>query len=186
MSPTLSRSTPSTGAIVLRFVSVLLVALTLDLASKAWAVTELANGGIVLADRFSLLLAFNTGIAGGASIGPLTWPINVIGTMAAIVLVSSVVLPLARVDRRASLAMGLVAGGASGNLTSLLTEPRGVPDFLAARLQDSILVFNVADIALWLGAGILVPITLGLVRTIRAQQVSERPEGTVAEAARTA
>lgn len=161
---------PTPQGVAIGYLSVLVVALALDLASKGWAVSALAAGSVVLADSFALMLVFNSGLAGGASIGPLTWPINVVTTVASILLVSSVVYPLARVSPRATLAMGLIAGGASGNLVSLVAEPRGVPDFLALHLAGSALVFNVADVALWLGAGILVPITVGLFRTIRAEE----------------
>jgi lipoprotein signal peptidase len=94
----------------------------------------------------------------------------VLSTLATVALVVSVVLPLARVDRRAAMAMGLIAGGASGNLASLIGEPRGVPDFLAQRLGDSILVYNLADVALWIGAALLVPVTLGLVKAVRTER----------------
>lgn len=156
--------------VALGYAAVLLVALALDLASKGWAVSALSDGSRVISDSFALMLVFNSGLAGGASIGPLTWPINVVTTIASILLVSSVVYPLALVSPRATLAMGLIAGGAMGNLVSLIVEPRGVPDFLALHMAGSALVFNVADVALWVGAGILVPITAGLLRTIRAQE----------------
>lgn len=160
----------SPARVAVGYLAVLLVALAIDLVTKSWAVSALAAGAVVLTDSFALMLIFNSGLAGGASIGPLTWPVNMVTTVASILLVSSVVYPLAQVSPRATLAMGLIAGGASGNLVSLVAEPRGVPDFLAVHVGSSALVFNMADVALWLGAGILVPITVGLFRTIRAQE----------------
>lgn len=169
----MSVSTPTSRdrhAVGLRFVAWATVALVADLGTKYWAVTSLSDRTVVMSDWFSLMLVFNTGVAGGASIGPYTWLFNVLSTLATVALVVSVVLPLARVDSRASLAMGLVAGGASGNLASIIGEPRGVPDFLAQRVGDAIIVYNVADIALWIGAAILVPVTFGLVKAVRAER----------------
>ncbi len=168
--PRTSASPISARSTVVWFALWATVALGLDLITKQWAVATLSNGGMVLTDRFALMLLFNTGAAGGISLGQFTWLINVVGTAATVALVMTVLLPLARVDQRAMLAMGLIAGGASGNLASLIVEPRGVPDFLALRLSESMIVFNVADIALWVGAALLVPITMGLVRAVRAQR----------------
>ncbi len=156
--------------VALHFVGWAALALIADLGSKQWAISALTDRTMVLSDWFSLMLVFNTGAAGGVSLGPQTWLINVVTTLATVALVASVVLPLARVDGRAALAMGLIAGGASGNLASLIGESRGVPDFLAQRVGESVLVYNVADIALWAGAAVLVPVTLGLVRAVRSER----------------
>jgi signal peptidase II len=164
------RAPISTPQIALRFIGWATVVLVLDLMSKHWAVTALADSAVAITDGLALFLVFNSGLAGGASIGPYTWLVNALGTLATVGMVVGAVVPLARVDRRASVAMGMVAGGALGNLTSILGEARGVPDFLALRLADVWVVFNVADIGLWLGAALLVPIVLALVRIIRDER----------------
>lgn len=171
-SARLSRLSASDSRVAMRFLGWAALAVIADLGTKYWAVTSLADRSIVLSDWFSMMLVFNTGVAGGASIGPHTWLINVLSTVATVLLVMSVVLPLARVDRRAAMAMGLIAGGASGNLASLVGESRGVPDFLAQQVGSSIIVFNVADVALWLGAATLIPITLGLIRVIKKDRLA--------------
>jgi len=160
----------SAQQIALRFMGWATLVLMADLLTKQWAVTSLADRSVPLVDWFSLFLVFNTGAAGGVSLGPYTWLINLAGTAATVAMVVAVVLPLARVDARASAAMGMVAGGALGNLASLLGEARGVPDFLALRIADAFVVFNVADVGLWAGAALLLPVTLGLVRIIRADR----------------
>jgi signal peptidase II len=165
-----TESTSAAHPIALRFIGWAALVLLADLSSKYWAVTWLADRTIPLGDWFSLFLVFNTGAAGGVSLGTHTWLINLIGTAATVAMVVAVVLPLARVDMRASAAMGMIAGGALGNLTSLLGEARGVPDFLALRLSDAFVVFNVADAGLWAGAMVLVPVTAALVRIIRAER----------------
>lgn len=161
--------------IALRFMGWATLVLMADLITKQWAVTSLADRTIPLVDWFSLFLVFNTGAAGGISLGPYTWLINMAGTAATVAMVIAVVLPLARVDSRASAAMGMIAGGALGNLASLLGEARGVPDFLALRLSDAYVIFNVADVGLWAGAAMLVPVTMGLVRVIRGARRGAAP-----------
>lgn len=168
-----SRSTfaPISGAsaVLLQFLAWMALLLAADLVTKHWAIGSLTDRFVGLADGVAMFLVYNTGAAGGVSLGPQTWLINVVGTALTILLVAGVVVPLAHFDRRAPLAMGLVAGGAMGNLASLIGEPRGVPDFLAVRLPEAWLVFNVADIGLWLGAGLLVPVIFGLVRVLRRE-----------------
>ncbi len=169
--------------VALRFLAWASLVLAVDLGSKHWAVTSLADRAIQLVDRFSLFLVFNTGTAGGFSIGPYTWLINVLGTVATVALVVGVVVPLARVDLRAVAAMGLIAGGATGNLASLVGDSRGVPDFLALHVGEAYVVFNVADIGLWIGAGLLVPVAMGLVRQARAERAMARTSADEARAA---
>jgi signal peptidase II len=171
-SATQIRSASFDAGVGLRFVSWAALAAAADIASKHWAVTSLAERTIVLSDWFALMLVFNTGALGGVSLGPHTWLINVLSTIATVLLVTGVVLPLARVDRRSAMAMGLIAGGATGNLASIMGEARGVPDFLAQRFGEIVVVFNIADVALWLGAATLVPITMGLVRAVRAERAA--------------
>ncbi len=164
----------STGQIGRKFAYWAVFALIADLATKEMAVRVLANQTFVLSDWFSFLLVFNTGAAGGVSLGPYTWLINILATLFTVALVSSVVVPLTRVDSRAVLAMGLIAGGAAGNLTSLAVESRGVPDFLAMQIPNAVVVFNIADVALWAGAAVLMPVTLGLVRAVRDERRAKR------------
>ena len=165
------------SAVLLQFLAWTALLLAADLVSKHWAISGLTDRFVGIADGVALFLVYNKGALGGMSLGPQTWLINVVGTALTILLVASVVVPLAHFDRRAPMAMGLVAGGAMGNLASLIGEPRGVPDFLGVRLSDAWIVFNVADIGLWLGAAILVPVTVGLVLLLRREGSRPVPTG---------
>ena len=63
---------------------------------------------------------------------------------------------LSSVDRRAPLALGLILGGACGNLASLLVPPRGVVDFIALNwAAGHSLVLNVADVAAYTGLAMI-------------------------------
>jgi signal peptidase II len=148
------------------------IAASADLLTKFVAVRMLGEERVVeLFGRLSLMVVFNTGSAGGVMIGPYTWQLNVLVTLAAIVLISSVARPLIAVDRRAAVALGMVAGGAAGNLASMLLGPNGVADFLALRLAgDRVIVMNVADLCLWLGALALLPVVHSLFKAIRAER----------------
>lgn len=165
----------STTTVLLQFLAWLALILAADLASKQWAIGALPDRFVGLADGLALFLVYNTGALGGVSLGPYTWLLNVVGTTATVLLVAGVVVPLAQFDRRAPLAMGLVAGGALGNLSSLVGEPRGVPDFLGVRMSEAWIVFNLADVGLWLGAATLIPVTVGLVRRLRREGAMAMP-----------
>ena len=130
---------------------------------------------ISLVGRLSLLLVFNEGSAGGVMVGPYTWQINVVTTIMALALITAVASSLIAVDRRATGALGLIAGGAIGNLASMLFGPAGVADFLAVRMSpDLTIVMNVADLALWAGALMLGPVVVTLVKAIRAERQAKR------------
>lgn len=152
------------------YTAVAVVAGLADWGTKAMAVHFLTGNSQLLGSRFALHLVFNTGGAGGMSWGPHTWLINVLLTLLAVVMISVVVGPLAAIDHRASWALGLVAGGATGNLVSMVSGQNGVADFLAVRFNDSALVANVADLVLWTGALMLVPIVGSLLRAIRVER----------------
>ena len=69
------------------------------------------------------------------------------------------------------MALGLVSGGALGNLASIVAGPKGVADFLAVRLTQNVtMVANVADLFLWSGALMLIPVAITVLRMARAER----------------
>ena len=178
----MSISRPSTflplfrDSAIRRFVGIAVAACGVDLLTKEIAVRSLGETGwVTLTDRLSLTLVWNTGTAGGSSIGPFTWLLNVVVTVLALGLVMSVVRAMAAVDTRSTMALGLVSGGALGNLGSIVAGPVGVADFLAVRLSDDLtMVANVADLFLWAGALTLVPVGATLVRMAREERRAAR------------
>ncbi|WP_411279837.1 signal peptidase II [Gemmatimonas sp.] len=155
-----------------RFIGITAAVAAVDLLAKVVAVQSLGSTGVVpFSDRFSLFVVFNTGSAGGVQIGPYTWQLNVLVTLLAVGLIASVVQAMAAVDRRATRALAFVAGGAVGNLLSMLFGPDGVADFLAIRLTgETTIVANLADFALWTGAAMLAPVAWRLLRMVRAER----------------
>jgi signal peptidase II len=136
-----------------------LVIVVLDLITKLIAeATLLRTPGVsVLGDWFQLRLVYNPGAAFGLHLGPYSrWIFFTIALVAVFV--------LHRMSRSSppgdwfrQLALGLVAGGAAGNLVDRIRSGRGVVDFFdvgigALRWPT----FNVADIAVSCGAIALV------------------------------
>ena len=137
------------------FAGMAVLAYTLDLASKQWAIASLADGDIpVLGDWFTFHLTFNPGAAFSTGTD-FTIVFTYLATVAVVV-----VLWLSR--RLGStgwaLALGLLLGGVAGNLTDrIVREPEPfhghVVDFL---MLPNWPVFNVADICINVAAGLII------------------------------
>ena len=135
------------------------VTVVLDLITKVIAeATLLRTPGIaVVGDWFQLRLVYNQGAAFGLHLGPYSrWIFFTIALVAVYVLhkMSRTSPPG---DWFRQLALGLVAGGAAGNLIDRVRSARGVVDFLDVGLGALRWpTFNVADIAVSCGAIALV------------------------------
>ena len=127
----------------------------LDLITKivAEAVLLRTPGVAVLGDWFQLRLVYNQGAAFGLHVGPYSrWFFFVIAIVAIGVL-GRMAWTSPAGDRFRQLALGLVAGGAAGNLIDRIRSSRGVVDFLDFGVgQWRWPTFNVADIAVSCGA----------------------------------
>lgn len=133
-----------------------LVVYGLDQATKHWALQELQDGPVDLVGSLRLNLAFNTGAAfsGASGLGPL---------IAVLVLVIVVVLIVERHrvihSALGTVAVGMIAGGAAGNLSDRLLRAGdgllggAVVDFIDLQWWP---IFNVADAAVVLGGLALV------------------------------
>ena len=154
---------------------VAVLALGLDQGSKALAVAQLTPGERVplLGDLFGLSLVYNPGAAFSLGSGA-TWIITLVGVLAA---VAVVVFALRMHGARWGFALGLILGGAVGNLIDRLVNPPSfgqghVTDFLA---YGNLFVGNVADVFVVIGVGF---VCLNLLRsTPRTTADSERTDG---------
>ena len=164
----------SADTVLRRFVGVALIAALLDGVTKVIAVQTLgAVDWVQISDRLGFMLVWNEGGAGGVSMGPATAQLNVLITVSALVLVASVVRQLAAIDARATWALGLVSGGALGNLVSIVSGRKGVADFIGMQLWgDLTIVANVADLMLWSGALWLAPVFANLLSRAREQRAT--------------
>lgn len=128
----------------------LLVAVV-DLATKAAAKAFLVQEPGSFTSTLQLAVVHNNAGAFGWSAGAYTWQLNLALTLSAIVFMVPVTRDLARIDGSAPRALGLIVGGALGNLASLVTSPSGVIDFIAINFEKWGIVLNVADVAAYAG-----------------------------------
>ena len=151
---------PSRRPLVLVLLALAVTVLVVDQLSKVWAVANLTEGERtpLLGDLLGLSLLYNPGAALSIATG-MTW----IFTVAAIV-VSVVILRVANHlgSRGWTVALGLLLGGAVGNLLDRLLRPPGIArghvvDFIA---YGDLFVGNIADIAIVAAAGLVVVLTL--------------------------
>ena len=127
----------------------------LDQLSKAWALRDLTDGRIIhVIWTMQFNLTYNRGMAfsRGTGVGPI---IGVIG----LVVVVMLLLSLRRADNVLTrLATGLIVGGAMGNILDRLFRGSGwmrgaVIDFIDFQWWP---VFNVADMAIMIGAATMI------------------------------
>jgi signal peptidase II len=152
-------------------VTVLLTVL-LDQLSKAWALSALEPGGApkpLLGSLLELALVLNPG--GALSIGnSTTWVFTIVATVVVVVVVR-----LARRlrSRTWAAALGLLLGGAVGNLADRLFRAPGFPSGHVVDFIDyHVFVGNVADIAIVLAAVMIVLLTFFGVRLDGTRQVA--------------
>ena len=145
------------------------VVVALDQATKHWALQALDDGPIDLVGSLRLRLVFNDGAAFSIGAGNTT-AITIIGLAVAAYLVYAGW----RADRRRwAVGLGVILGGALGNLTDRLV--RAGSGLLGGHVVDFVdlqwwPVFNVADVALWVGIGLLVLATSGASREQPAEE----------------
>lgn len=137
------------------FASAALFVILLDVATKYLAELQLGDREFVrlIGDWVRLHLVYNRGAAFGLHLGEYSRWIFLVIAVVAVVVLWRMSLEAPPGDRFRQLALGLVAGGAAGNLIDRVRSGRGVVDFLdvgigALRWPT----FNVADIAVSCGA----------------------------------
>jgi signal peptidase II len=127
------------------------VVVAIDQITKTIALHALADGPVHVFWTLRFNLSFNSGLAFSLGTGLTTWI-----TFAAVLLVAGLLVMSRRVTSMTmAIALGLVLGGALGNLTDRLIRGHGgaVIDFIDFQWWP---VFNVADMAITIGAVLLV------------------------------
>jgi signal peptidase II len=159
----------------LAFVAAVSAVIGLDQLTKQLALWGLDDGPVHLFGSARLVLAFNDGAAFSLLSGRTTG----IAVVALGVSIGLAVLGLRAEHLGAAVGYGVVLGGAAGNLVDrLLREGDGL---LGGRVVDFVdlgwwPVFNVADVSLWVGIGIL------LLTSVRDERRAGQPGGRSAEA----
>ncbi|MFZ6002293.1 MAG: signal peptidase II [Actinomycetota bacterium] len=136
------------------FAAAAAVVVALDQLSKQWALSALADGPIDLIGSLRLQLTFNDGAAFSLGRGRTTL-IALVG----LVIVGVIIRLGLRAEQRLwAIGIGVVLGGALGNLSDRAF--RAGEGLLGGRVVDFIdlqwwPVFNVADMSLWVGIGLI-------------------------------
>jgi signal peptidase II len=150
------RSEGARGAIFWPVASVIVIA---DLFTKAIAENALQPRGIphpVAGEWLRLTLVYNPGAAFGLHLGPYSRWIFLVLTLAALFILGRLYMNTRPGDIWRTLAVGLVCGGAVGNLIDRIRSPLGVVDFIDVGIGDMRWpTFNVADMAVSTGAFLL-------------------------------
>ncbi|MEO8227820.1 MAG: signal peptidase II [Gemmatimonadota bacterium] len=148
-----------------------------DLVTKVVAESALRAAGPVqvIGEWIRLGLVHNRGAAFGLHVGPFSrWFFLAVALLAIVVLVR-MSLSSPDGDRFRQLALGLIAGGAAGNLLDRIRSARGVVDFIDVGVGTLRWpTFNVADIAVSCGA-IALALSLWREDTRRAESESATP-----------
>jgi signal peptidase II len=143
-------------ALLIALFSISAVVLVLDQVSKAWAISSLVEGERqdLVGGLLGLQLVFNAGAALSIATG-MTWVLTIVA--------AAVIVVVVRASRRIgswawAVALGLLLGGALGNLVDRLVRAPGIArgevvDFIA---YAQWFVGNVADIAIVVAAVLVV------------------------------
>jgi signal peptidase II len=153
-----------------------------DVITKLMAVTSLVPRHVpreVFGEWVRLTLVFNRGAAFGLHLGPWSRGIFLVLTIVALVILGQLYRATRPVDRIRLVALGLVCGGAIGNLIDRIRSPLGVVDFLDIGFRDwRWPTFNVADIAVSCGALLLAWVLWGEEKEAASRDAAvAEPEG---------
>lgn len=135
------------------------VVLVLDIVTKYFAVRTLPAVHVpreVIGDLLRFTLAYNRGAAFGTHAGVWSRWIFTAAALLVLFFLARIYRDSDRNDRLRALALGLVCGGAVGNLVDRFRSSRGVIDFIDIGIGDfRWYTFNVADMGVSIGAMLL-------------------------------
>ncbi len=131
-----------------------------DFVTKLLAVATLSRVPVrVVGDWVTLQIVYNPGAAFGIHVGQYSRWVFLVLALVALVVLGSMVRQTNPAQAVRLIALGLVCGGAVGNLIDRLRSPRGVVDFIDVGFGTLRWpTFNVADMAVTCGAILLAAI----------------------------
>jgi signal peptidase II len=142
-----------------RFWGTVIGVVLVDVVTKIIAVSALEPRGIphdVVGQAIRLTLVYNPGAAFGLFLGPMSRWIFLALTVGVLGILRVLYRATPAGDLARTLALGLVCGGALGNLIDRVRSPLGVVDFIDVGIRDLRWpTFNVADMAVSTGAILL-------------------------------
>jgi len=130
-----------------------------DLVTKLWAVRALApvhTSHEVLGDWLTFTLLYNPGAAFGLHLGDWSRWIFMALTVGAVIVLVRMYQDTVEGDTLKLTSLGMILGGACGNLVDRIRSGQGVVDFIDVGIGDHRWpTFNVADIGVSCGALLL-------------------------------
>lgn len=130
----------------------------------------------IVGDAVRLTLVYNPGAAFGLHIGPFSRWFFLVLTVLALWVLARLYRETASSDRMRALALGLVCGGALGNLINRIWSSAGVVDFIDVGIGNTRWpTFNVADIGVSVGAFLFAWVLWGEDRRV-ARNANANPE----------
>ena len=162
LAPVRAHAANTNGVLFWPVVVVVVVADLLTKAVAAYALTPAGFPHAVAGEWLRLTLVYNQGAAFGLHLGP--WSRGIFLILTAVVLRIIAGLYRATPDRanRRVLALALLAAGATGNAITRVLSDDGVVDFLDIGLgRHRWPTFNLADVAVTVGAVILFRVLWG-------------------------
>ena len=135
-----------------------MLVLALDQVSKWWILTDVMNPPriIEITPFFNIVLAWNRGVSFGMFAGDSAWGPWLLTGLAGVIVIALAVWLWRTPSRLSVAALGLIIGGAVGNVVDRLNHG-AVVDFLDVHAAGwHWPAFNVADSAICVGAAILV------------------------------
>lgn len=137
--------------------------LVTDWITKRLAVASLSPAHVpheIIGEYVRFTLAYNRNAAMGLSLGQYSRIGFTVTAIIMLVVIGAIYRKVEPHVRGEAAALGLIAGGAMGNLTDRLTSALGVVDFIDVGIGDlRFWTFNVADAAVTTGAVLLILLT---------------------------
>jgi signal peptidase II len=165
------------------FWGTLITVVAVDLLTKLIAAATLAPQHVpheIIGSHLRLTLVYNPGAAFGLNLGTYSRWIFMALTAGALVILARLYRATRQGDYLRAAALGLVCGGAVGNLIDRIRSASGVVDFIDVGVGDLRWpTFNVADMAVSVGAFLLAWVLWGEERSsspvVAATPVSDTP-----------
>ena len=165
------------------FWGTLIAVVAIDLVTKLIAAGALSPQHVpheVIGNNIRLTLVYNPGAAFGLNLGIYSRWIFMALTAGALVILGRLFKATREGDYLRAIALGLVCGGAVGNLIDRIRSATGVVDFIDVGVGDLRWpTFNVADMAVSVGAFLLAWVLWGEERmpapVVNATPVSDTP-----------
>lgn len=145
-----------------------------DLSTKMIAVAALGSSIVSLPAGTFLHVLYNDSFSRGVTLGAFSLAGTLLVAAGLLALLARVCGPLAQVDGRSPVALGLIGGAAAANAADFARTGRGVVDFLGVSAGDSAVVFNLADVAAYVGVALLVRTTTRLASGVAAERAAAR------------